>query len=381
MAHLNGPAAFVTMLIVTACASPTASIQPTSGSTLQPTSQPTPTLQPTPTHLFTDAPIPSQPATVTLAPTDASPSLAWRKRTDIAAGPSAREDHTWTVDRDGAMAYLFGGRGSSGPSNELWEFNLATDAWTLLQPSGDRPAERFGHTATWVPDVGLVIWSGQGVGFFDDVLAYEPVANVWRELPSLGAVPAARYGSCASLGPDGELWISHGFTEDSGRFADTRSYDFATGAWTDRTPVGQVPVERCLHDCFWSTGGQLILYGGQTTGVAALGDIWAYDLITGAWSRGPESEAPARHLYAQANDGRTAFIFGGGSLDGGFLADTWRLDGQALALAPFDPQTPAPSPRSGAAMILDPSHARALLFGGKDAAGVLADTWDFFTST
>ena len=27
-----------------------------------------------------------------------------------AAGPAAREDHTWTLDPEGRVAYLFGGR-------------------------------------------------------------------------------------------------------------------------------------------------------------------------------------------------------------------------------------------------------------------------------
>ena len=81
---------------------------------------------------------------------------------------------------------------------------------------------------------------GRQHAFFDDIWAYDPAAEAWRELPSLGDVPPARYGSCASLGPDGRLWISHGFT-DSGRFDDTRAYDFATGEWTDETPDGDLP--------------------------------------------------------------------------------------------------------------------------------------------
>jgi hypothetical protein len=258
----------------------------------------------------------------------------------------------------------------------LWEYNLVTDAWSLIQPSGDAPAARFGHTATWVPLVGLVVWSGQGEsGFFDDIWVYNPATNAWRELSSLGAVPAARYGSCASLGPDGELWISHGFTEESGRFSDTRSYEFTTGTWTDRTPFDSVPVERCLHDCYWASGDQLILYGGQTTGVAALGDIWAYDLASGAWARGPELDAPARQLYAMAINAGSAIIFGGGALDGGFLNDSW-LIGADLELAPFEVASVRPSGRAGATLISDGARHRRLLFGGKNADGVLGDLWE-----
>jgi hypothetical protein len=175
-------------------------------------------------------------------------TATWVERTDITGGPSPRQDHTWTVGRDNKMAYLFGGLTADGPSNELWELNLLTDTWTLLQPSGDAPPPRFGHTATWVAHDGhLIVWSGQGSSaFFDDVWAYDPYVNTWSQLPSSGAIPAARYGSCAALGPDGELWISHGFTEDGGRFADTRSYNLETGIWTDHTPAGdhrRIPLD------------------------------------------------------------------------------------------------------------------------------------------
>jgi hypothetical protein len=326
----------------------------------------------------TTAPPAATPTATSAQPTESPNSSGWRERTDVAAGPSVREDHTWTVDGDGARAYLFGGRGADGASDELWSFDLATDTWNLLQPSGDRPAARFGHTGTWVPSVGLVIWSGQaGRRFFADAWAYDPAVNAWRELPALGDVPPARYGSCASLGPEGRLWISHGFTADTGRFADTRAYDFATGEWTDMTPSGNVPVERCLHDCFWSAG-RLVLYAGQTTGVPALGDIWAYDPASEAWSRGPEAAAPPRQLYALATiaDGDGAWVFGGGTLEGDFLADTWRIASDTLAMEPIlMPLEPIPSARAGATLIRDPGSSRRLLFGGRNDLGVLGDLW------
>jgi hypothetical protein len=242
--------------------------------------------------------------------------------------------------------------------------------------SDPAPEPRWGHTATWVPDIGLVVWSGQDEdGFFGDVWRYDPSTNEWQELPSSGAVPEPRYGSCASLGPDERLWISHGFTND-GRFSDTRAYDFATGEWTDMTPSGQVPIERCLHDCYWNAdGSQLILYGGQTNGVPALGDAWAYDLATGDWTATTEGEAPARQLYALAPTDDRALIFGGGALDGGFLDDAWELDAATLTLTPLD--VPAgPSGRAGATLIVDVERGRLLLFGGQGADGQLADVWE-----
>ena len=383
MARLHGPTSLVLGLIIVACTGPAQTIRPTILPTMA--SPVGPTAGPTPTSPATTNPPPSATSESTGIPTETAPPpsgtpvpLGWLERTDVPAGPSAREDHTWTVDEAATTAYLFGGRGAGGASDELWAFDLATDSWSQLTQAVDTPIPepRFGHTATWVPDVGLVIWSGQGnSAFFDDIWAWKTATNSWLELASLGAVPAARYGSCASLGPDGELWISHGFTEDTGRFADTRSYDFETGSWTDRTPADRVPVERCLHDCFWLSNDQLILYGGQTTGVAALGDIWAYDLATAAWTEGGRPAAPARQLYAQAAFGFGAIVFGGGSLDGGFLADMWMIDPQSLGLVPAE-VGPGPTARAGATVIRDLARIRLLLFGGTNAAGALGDLWE-----
>lgn len=301
----------------------------------------------------------------------------WLERADVAGAPAARTDHTWTVDGAGSAAYLFGGRAGGGGSNELWRFDLATDEWTVLEPAGPAPAPRWGHTATWIDGFGLVVWSGQGDGgFFADIWAYDPAVGAWRELPALGSVPEARYGSCAALGPDGRLWISHGFTQDDGRFADTRAYDFVTGEWQDLTPSGRVPLERCLHDCWVSAdGSQLVLYGGQTTGVPALGDAWAYDFATGDWTNSTDGAAPARNLYglAPASDG--ALLFGGGSIDRGYLEDAWLLDETTLAMTPVS-LGDGPAARAGATLISDAARERVLLFGGEGDDGLLGDLWE-----
>jgi hypothetical protein len=340
----------------------TVGAQPTTPVPATPTAGPSPSSVPTPTGAITPTGVPT--------PVDA---LAWTQITQATAGPAAREDHTWTVIGD--QAYLFGGRTEDGPANDLWAFNLTTNEWHELRPSGPAPEPRFGHTATAVPGVGLVIWSGQGAGFFDDIWAYDPSVDAWRQLPSLGAVPQARYGSCASLGPDGRLWISHGFTQDDGRFDDTRAYDFEAGEWTNETPSGDRPVKRCLHDCYWSESGKLILYGGQTTGILALGDIWSFDPKGQAWTRGPESSASPRQLYGLAPVGANALVFGGGTIDRDFLADTWRIDPATLALAEVTLE-PGPAARSGAALVTDPATGRTLLYGGQNDDGLLSDVWE-----
>jgi hypothetical protein len=304
------------------------------------------------------------------AESSAPQPLAWEPLD--AAGPAAREDHTWTLAGDGRTAFLFGGRDGGTAFDDLWSFDLASDTWARIDAEAG-PAARFGHEAAWVDDLGLVVFAGQaGATFFNDLWAFDPSAGSWRELPAGGDVPVARYGSCAAIGPDGRLWISHGFTTDGTRFSDTRAYDFAAGEWTDETPAEARPVERCLHGCWWTDDGRLALYAGQTTGVTALGDRWL--LADGAWSMVDGVLPPERNLYARSRIDGATLIFGGQALDGSFLADLWLLaDGEpdASRLEADDP----PPARAGAEMVTDAERGRALLFGGRNDDGALADVW------
>ncbi|HEX6475473.1 MAG TPA: kelch repeat-containing protein [Candidatus Limnocylindria bacterium] len=294
-------------------------------------------------------------------------------------GPSAREDHTWTVDPDASTAYLFGGRDGAGRVlDDLWAYDLASDRWLLIEADG--PPARFGHNAVWVDGLGLVIFAGQSATtFYNDLWAYDPGSNRWLKLPAAGAAPVARYGSCAAVGPDGRLWISHGFTSEGSRFADTWAYDFTTLEWADETPAGERPVERCLHACWWTDDGQLTLYAGQTTGVPALGDLWLLShgprIGTNTWSEvAPGRRPPARQLYAATRWAGATVVFGGGSRDGGYLDDVWRIsDGGTAARLRIGP---GPAARLGAELIADPTRGRLLLFGGRDAEGAMRDTWE-----
>ena len=216
----HSPSACLTVIVVlAACAAP-----PAATPSVPEAASPAPSTG-------TASPSPTEP---TATPSPEAQPPAWALL--AVSGPAAREDHTWTVDPERGIAYLFGGRDGATVFGDTWAFDLATDTWSQLQPATSPPA-RFGHEAVWAKDIGLVVFAGQaGAAFFGDLWAFDPIAAAWTQLPASGDLPTPRYGSCASIGPDGRLWISHGFTQDQVRFSDTRAYDFATNAWTDETP-------------------------------------------------------------------------------------------------------------------------------------------------
>jgi N-acetylneuraminic acid mutarotase len=328
-----------------------------------------------PTTVAGQSPAPSIPPpapTATATLTDP----AW-SRLEVGRGPAAREDATWTVDPTGNSAYLFGGRDGQTTFEDLWRFDLATDGWSRLRPSGDRPGARFGHAAAWVDGIGLLVFGGQrGTAFLDDLWVYDPASDHWRALPRRGQAPAARYGTCAIVDAEGRFVISHGFTFN-GRFDDTRAYDVERERWLAIAPDGRRPGERCLHDCFLDAAGQLVLYGGQDDGSRALGDLWRFG--GERWTRLDDPSPAARRLHASTVAGSDAWIFGGAGRDDTVLGDLWRVDRGSLAFARVRPEGMAPPPRSAAVMIADPLRSRILLFGGRDRRA-FDDLWELRSS-
>jgi hypothetical protein len=405
--HLSLPAVLVLIACsgTTGSAAPTASVPggppatPTalsSASSPQDPSSPPATAatapsDPIPTSTATTATTASAPAAPTATPgasptatAAASPTrtgvLGWQELAVEGETPAAREDHTWTLNDEGTVAYLFGGRADGEALGDLWVYDLTADRWERRDPARG-PSERFGHTATWVPDVGLVVWSGQaGSDFFGDVWAYDPMEDRWRELPASGEVPAARYGACADLGPDGRLWISHGFTFE-GRFDDTRAYDFESGEWVDLTPTER-PALRCLHECLWADDGRFLLYGGQTNDAAALGDLWALEppredgADAGVRWMELRGGPPPRNLYAAAEVAGDVYVFGGSGTERVYLDDLWLLETATDQWRALEPEsTRRPEGRSGATFVADRQRGRLLLFGGETADSVLDDLW------
>jgi N-acetylneuraminic acid mutarotase len=324
--------------------------------------------------------VPSVDAAISASPVPAEMDTAfaleeprWKKITPE-HGPAAREDHTWTVDGDGRYAYLFGGRDRGEEFSDLWRYDLQDDSWKRLSPSGKKPDPRFGHNAVWVDGFGVVIFAGQqGTDFFGDLWAYDPDADRWRQLPANGAAPKRRYGSCMIVGPDGRLWISHGFTF-SGRFDDTRAYNLKTKRWASIAPDGRRPGERCLHDCFRSAAGELVLYGGQDNADFALGDLWV-TRKNGTWRREDDPRAQDRRLYAVTEAGPYAYVFGGAGADNANLDDLWRVDRESLGCERVRVEGAAPAARYGAALITDAARGRLLVFGGQGTAAK-SDVWE-----
>jgi len=303
----------------------------------------------------------------------------WTKVTPSGAGPSAREGQTWTVDPSSAVAYLFGGRGSAD-LNDLWVYDLTADSWTRLAPKGVVPGARTDHVAAWIDGLGLVVAGGRsGTKVLDDLWAYDPNANAWRTLTTSGSRPPARSGSCATVSPDGRLWISGGRAANGTYLGDTWSYDPGPSKWAKQPITGAGPAGRDGAACWWTSDGALALYGGRSATAPALADLWTLDGAAsgGGWSEHDAAGLPPR-ARAAAGGSQAIVAVGGLGTDDQPRADVTIFDPRSLAATTHGTSGAAgssPEARSGASLVDDPESERELVFGGRGSSGPSSEVW------
>lgn len=158
-----------------------------------------------------------------------------------------------------------------------------------------------------------------------------------------------------------------GFTDEGRRFQDTQSFSLDGLRWTDVTPAGGKPGERCLHTgALRREARQMVIYGGQRAGL--LDDLWTFDLDARSWTEWRPGARPSGRFFASSfadRDGRF-YVFGGATASGN-VNETWSFDFAAGAWTKLE-LPGAPSPRNGAMGALVEGEERFVVFGGAGGA-------------
>lgn len=303
----------------------------------------------------------------------------WRNLTPSnGAAPEARRNGAAIYDPVGKRLIIFGGVGVNGLLNDTWAFDLASRTWTKLTVQGTPPAPRLGFDAIYDPTGHqMVIYAGQGAGFFNDTWSLDLNTLAWRDLsPPAATRPKARYGSGSVFDPVSRSLVQFaGFTEESRRFQDTQSFSLANNTWQDWTPAGAKPEIRCLLTAaFDRTNRRMIIYGGQRSGF--LDDVWSFDLAARTWtSLTPSQRPPGRWFAASFVDRAGRFNVFGGVTSNGNVNDVWSFDLSARQWTKLSITNP-PSERNGSLAAYLEVEDRLLVFGGNGNSGLLNDVWE-----
>jgi uncharacterized protein (TIGR03437 family) len=266
---------------------------------------------------------------------------------------------------------MFGGLDASGDRNDLWAYSVDTQQWTQINPSGQAPDPRHGHTVTLDPARrGIIVIAGQGAGFFGDAWSFDIQANLWSQLSGNSGGPSPRYGHSAIYDPTRDrIVLSHGFTSEQGRFDDTWAFDLKSNSWRDISPSSSRPLRRCLHHAVYvPQSDQMLLYGGCSSGFGPCpqGDLWSFDLARNQWTQIVTAMSPApRQRYGMVFDDnrRKLVLFGG--LGGPALNDTWEYDPASIAWTQITPGGDAGAPRFRQEAAFASDLRTAFFFGGQ----------------
>jgi len=275
-----------------------------------------------------------------------------------------------------------GGVVSGGVDAETWTWDGLT--WNRQSPPVSPPARSGASFAYHPPTKTVVLFGGQKVDH--DYLGDTWLWNGRSWTAALGAGPGPRsYASMAFDSSTRSLILFGGYNPFE--LADTWKWDGKS--WQSLSPKSPPDHVKYASFAYSASMGKLILFGGSHFRTAP-GDnfAWAWDGMN--WSEVTfDPSPPGRALAAMASDpnGRLILLFGGGAgitkvggketVASGNLGDTWTFTRKWSQ----DTQTPAPSPRYGAALAPDPSGNSFLLFGGETEwskpSNRLGDTWSW----
>jgi len=281
-----------------------------------------------------------------------------------AIAPTPRIGHT-TVFVSGTTNYLymFGGRDSiANYYNQLWNYNLSTNKWTLLSPSGTAPATRSEHAMFYYNGLIYIYGGWNGTTYYDDLHSYNPTTNTWATITTTGGsttgttsilrygfgyttegtnlyifggmvagavnhsvlilslisftwtnnghnLPSARYRISAITSSTGNIYL-YGGASATASLTGLLSFTISTGKFTTVTTTGTNP-SRCAGYALFIVVTVIYIYGGYTTGGVTNNSIFTCDtsLARPAWTNPSTSLLSyARCLCGFVSNGSTIYI-------------------------------------------------------------------------
>lgn len=230
---------------------------------------------------------------------------------NVTSMQQARAHHTTTLLAD-ATAIVVGGRGSSGAlaSTEIYE--VENNRWTA---GASLSVARFYHTATLLHDGSLLVTGGtesnnrnpQEWDALSSTERYIPSQQTWQKFSPLNT---ERFGHTATLLPNGMVLVVGGWNMGSGYLTNAELYNPSCNNWLPTSPMS---TARLFHTATLLPNGKVLVAGGKNA-LGATSTAELYDYQTNTWTT--ISTMPDTRVYHTATllpDG-TVLISGGAKL-------------------------------------------------------------------
>lgn len=269
-----------------------------------------------------------------VGPKEINPGPGWAAL-EAQNPPAARADHAIVSLDD--FIYVFGGElsgvakitGTQETSpDSLYRYNVFTNEWQAIAPTGDTPGRLAGHTMV-AHDGRLILFGGKKSdgSRSNDIWVYTPSAMSWEKVTTV-AGPTPRSEHMAAV--VGDVMVVAGGTDGAGFNTESWKLDLSSFAWQQ---MSFLPVDN-PNDM---KGGRLFPlispYDAQTEKARTVMAYLYSKLLTARVDQGTWTEAsssgmvpPARRETGASSENNLLYIFGGTGANGDILSDTWRYN-------------------------------------------------------
>lgn len=233
----------------------------------------------------------------------------------------------------GGAHYVFEGDpaffGSLEVYGTLWRYDVPEQRWRAIEPAGARPRPRAGCNAV-LHDGAMYMFGGLSrfLALNDELWRFDLASETWTQLTPSGPVPEPRFiGATAIDHERGEMYLFSGHRLTATGFesiGDFWVYDIASNAFRALPPLPGPTRDEGTLSLLRAPGGKryLVWADGHTeapvlcTGFieqnTALAEIWAFDPDTSSWQQlDVEGDAPRLEFVRSATVGNAAYLIGG----------------------------------------------------------------------
>jgi hypothetical protein len=207
---------------------------------------------------------------------------------ELAINPGVHHSLALAYDPVENVVVLFGGFGDDGyETDDTWKFDMTTREWSDLAPA-TTPLARYGHVMVYDESIGLIVMTNGNTasqGHQQDTWTFNVTSNTWTELNPTGDPDRLKWPSMTYDSVNQKCILFGGQIGDNA-VDRTWVYDGQTNSWSRQFPV-EAPSARINTGLTFDPESNItILFGGwdlEGTG-EVFQDTWTYSYEDNVWT-------------------------------------------------------------------------------------------------
>ena len=221
--------------------------------------------------------------------------------------PSRRSDASIAYDPVNDVVVLYSGYLQNDThTQDTWLYSFTDENWIRQHPT-NTPHGQYGHNMVYAEQTGQLlmypghwsIYSGGTMishGYGGNIWEYNVADEAWTETHSPATPPGRYWGYLVYDSNQNRLILQggHGVID----YDDTWTYDINTETWEKASQTIKPPKRGCQAMAYDPENNVVVVFGGFSEDGQSLGDTWILDCETLTWSQPetqtetPETETP-----------------------------------------------------------------------------------------